>query len=56
MQTRKKFFHALGTGHDLWVRGAMGVWRGAINIRSKYLGGHQNSLGTLYRGSYFDLL
>ena len=56
MQTRKTFSNALGTVHNLWVRGATGIWREAINIHSKYLGGHQNSLGSLYRGSYFDLL
>ena len=32
----------LGTIHNLWVVGTMGIWRGAINFHPKYLWGASN--------------
>lgn len=32
----------LGTVHNLWVVGAMGIWRGGINFHPKHLWGASN--------------
>ena len=40
----------LGTIHNLWVVGTMGIWRGPLIFIQNIYGGHQISVGILYIG------